>query len=252
MIISTIDRDGAILNDIVTTLQQIKQGGVPNRRLPIMHVDDLCTVSFYVDAAKTNLLFTENSTDHASSFTIEGTTTYYVPPDEKINFAPAISDAYSQATYYVTVVFADETTLNLTYRNSDNLLFQQVIVSSKKTPEFSFASNTAILTPNQQKVVTTKANDDRAYVLLDYDLTIQMTKFQCGLTDQSRVLALLTVNNLIRNALYADRYRNGNATLYDENVNGTFVSPAQQLPSSELFKGSMKLQCCYMVASTAY
>lgn len=255
MIISAINRDAAITQDIVATLEQIKQGGKPNKPLVLNHASgDTCMVDFYVDVEKTIPLFTENSNDNPDSFGVSGGRTIYTPPDEKINFAPAVSKTYSQPTYYVTASWGeyDPTVINLTYPNRDNLLFQSVLVTTDKNPSFTANQNTAILIAPTVRVVNTRANDDRAYVILEYELRVQMAQFQCGFSDEDRVLDLMAVGNMIRNALYADRYRGGNCTLMDENLNGTFISPATPLPSTDLLKGSMRIQCVFVAASTGW
>lgn len=333
MIISVIDRDKAILENLITTLEQTKQGGVANQRLvlnkklstiytnrtsnvgaqntfnilsdgnaPIPSgfgpgwlvkyyndtfavltwdpdtlsgtVDGVflgameggntiylfetaattCTVNFYVDSAKTLLLFSVNNTDYPEAFTVSGDKTFFVPADEWINFAPGISTTYSQKLYYWTAVFGDSTTLTDVYRNSKNLLFESVKVYSKANPASETNENLAYFVPSKphEEVRNSKTSDDRAYVIVNYDLYVSLNSSECDLDETAAILLGYTISNLVRNALYTDRYRDHNATLLNENINGTFVSPLVVMPGDGYFLGMMKVQCVYEVESTSY
>ena len=251
MIVSAFSRDNAILQNIVQTLQQMKQGAVPNNRLALEHTASSCTVSFYIDEGRTHLLFTENTTANAGSFSTEGTRTYYTPPDQKLNFAPTISSVFAQPFYYVTAAFSDSVTLSPVYRNIDNLVFQQVVVSSKDKPEFTTSDNTAIVVAKGFKQEIRQNNDTIQYVLPLYDIYVQLNVFNwAGLSELQRVSQGQVVDNLIRNALYADPTRGSNCTFWSKDLYGTNVDSLRLLPSDAMLKAVIRVHCAYQTAGT--
>src|SRR5690242_16648151 len=218
MIVSATSKQSAILTDIKTTLAQVKQGGKPNLKLVLDHTAEDseytpgCTVDFYIDADRTHLLFSENSINDADHFTLSAGRTLYTPPDEQLNFSPRVSDQYAQPLYYVTATFSDAVVKNQTYRNVDNLLFQSVIVSTKRNPDFSTNDNTCIIVPTGEtvKAVPGSAVDDGdfggrydlSYALPTFELYLQVNVFDWeNLSEENRVGQLTSINNMIRNAL---------------------------------------------------
>lgn len=253
MIVSTISRDAAILDNIVSTLGQLKDGTVANKPLTLDHVANTCTVDFYVDAAKTQLLFSENSTDNAGSFSTDAGRTIYTPPDPRINFAPTISDIYSQPLYYVTAWFSDATTIEATYANSANLVFQKITVASKKNPPFVTNGNELIIVVCGQKEEGSKAADDYRTITVEFEMYLQLTIYDWkNLSEFNREMARMNVNNLIRDALYADRYREHNATLVNNNVDGTYVGQIQAMESKDTLRGMLNVRCAFLTFSTTY
>ena len=275
-IITSINRNSLILANIQATLQQIKVQGVPNQRLALgepisglglyeLTLDQLysltladlaslqlgtltCTVDFYVDEAKTNLLFTENTVENPSDFSIINNKLFYTPPDSLINCAADtdISNTLNQYIYYVTVAYSDGTIFDLIYKNVNNLLFQQVIVASKVEPTYAGNGNVGVLTVNPEAQFGTKNSDDRRWNLPSYDLTvfINILDWQ-NLSELDRISAYQNNSNIIMNALMKDRYRAGNSALHDKDLDGTAVFSMKPLPSKDRMKGILKINCAY-------
>jgi hypothetical protein len=254
MIISAINRDQAVLDNIVSTLSQMRQGGTPLKPLVMDYTAASVTVSFYVDAAKTILLFSDDSTSHPTRFNAVAGRIIYTPQDESINFAPTpISDRYCLALYYVTATFSDATVKTYTYNNSANLVFQSVVVSSKDNPNFSTNDNSVVVIPKGQKEEGSEASDDYRFILPEYKLILQLVVYDwTNLSEAARLAKANEVNNLIRNALYADRYRGGNSALYDHDLDGTYVSKIELLPSKNTMKAALTVRCAFLATSTTY
>lgn len=253
MIVSAINRDTAIRKNIMDTLSQIKQGGKENIPVVIDTTESDVLVNFYVDREREQLLFSNSSGDFPERFAVKGSKTYFTPSDEQMNFAPTISDTFSQKLYYTkTFINGDNPTLS-TYRNVDNLLFQNVIVSTKRNPDFAQNDNTAIIVVSGEKIEEKQTSDDLAVAFPVYEVYVQLNIFDwSNLSEEKRVDAAENVNNIIRDALYADRYRGGHATLFDQNVNGTYVGQIMILPSDAVLKAVLKIQCAFNVSSTTY
>jgi hypothetical protein len=254
VIVSPINRESAILRNIVDTLKQIKVGGKRNN--PVVVEGDVLAISFFVDEARAQLLFADNHDDHPERFITEGRRTLYYPQDEELNFAPKLSSTFAQPLYWVTASRgngSDTDDVKLVYRNVDNLLFQSVIVASKGNPSFATNENTAIVVPAPEKADVTPANDDRVYVTTAYDIYLQLLVFNWqDLSEHQRMDQLFTAQNVIRDALFRDRYRDGNSTFLDRNVNGTWVGSIEPLPSEAMLKAVIRVQCPFLADSTSY
>lgn len=260
MIQSATNKEIAIVTDIRKTLEQLKKGGVPNQKLVLEYINTHaneyspdCLVEFYVDADRSQLLFVEDTDSNAANFSTQGTRTLYQPPDEKINFSAGISEQYAQPLYYVTAIFADGKEINTTYRNVDNLVFQSVIVTTKANAKFSTNDNTCMIYPRTESIDNMQQNDDLAYALFPMDLYIQLNVFDWEkLSEENRWAAGQSAANLIRNALYQDRYRNVNCTFYNKDLRGTSVGNCTILPSDAVLKVKVEVKCAFYVSSSTY
>jgi hypothetical protein len=211
------------------------------------------SVSFYVDPGRTQLLFTEDSNANPTSFSTLGTRTFYVPPATKLNTAAGLSTTDYQPVYYVNVLFNGVTTLTTTYDNSQNLLFQSVIVSNDKSPKFASNANLCVIVPCDDVNDNSRSNDTYSTVTLTFDLYLQLLIYDwTNLSELNRTNVRMNVQNLIRNALYADRYRNGNSCLRDRNVDGTYVGQIKPLASNDVLKASLRVQCAFLVTPQTY
>jgi hypothetical protein len=198
-------------------------------------------------------LFAENSTDNPGSFSVNAGRTIYVPPDPKLNLSPGVSDRFALPLYYVTASFSDSVTLTPTYKNSDNLLFQRVAVASKKQPEFLPNENALVIVPSNKKYVNHQSSGQISYSILDFDLNVQLAIFDWSkLSEEDRIAAGQRVNNIVLNALYADPTRGDNATFYSTQLDGTDVGQIVLQPSKDVLRGTIKVQCAYMVNPTGY
>ena len=252
MIISAANKDSLILTNIVDTLAQIRIGGVAMVPLVLEGTGDV-DLTFYVDAEKTTTLFTDSSTDHPERFTVNGTKTIYTPPDEEINYTQdALSALYSQKTYYVSAVVGTST-INTTYANSKNMLFRSVIVASKKNPDFSTADNTAIIVPQPAKEVP-NPYAFHSTVQTAYDVYLQLTLPNLtNLSEESKVHTANLITNVIRLALYIDKYRGGNCCFLDKDVDGTLVESCEIMESSGMiFRGKVRVRTAYMSSTTTF
>ncbi|MDF2434498.1 MAG: hypothetical protein JWP44_4129 [Mucilaginibacter sp.] len=251
MLVSAFSRDNLILTNIIQTLQQMKQSGVANKPLVMPHTATSVTVSFYTDQQRSSLLFTDTSVANPSRFTVQGTGTFYVPPDSLLNAASGLSTTLAQATYYVTATFSDAVVQTLAYRNAANLVFQQVIVASKENPSFTGTENTAIIVPGKVDTQVRPTNTEVIYNIPNFNLYVQLNVYDwTNLSEQNRLVQYQVYGNLIRNALYTDAYRNGNATFWTKNINGTNVDSLKPLPSKDLMRGIIKVQCAYQAFGT--
>jgi len=276
MLISSINRNSLILSNIQQTLQQIKVSGVPNQRLSLgespesfglfnMTLEELynltlpdlsnlqigngtsCTVDFYTDQAKTNLLFSENSTGNSSSFSTINNKLFYTPPDYLINNAASLSTTLNQQLYYVTATFTNGNIIDTIYKNVNNLLFQQVIVASKAEPEYAGNANVAVLTVNPEVQTGKKNSDFRIWNLPSYDLTVYINILDWAtLSEFDRLQSYQNNSNIITNALKFDLYRGGNSSIYDNNIVGTQISTMKPLPSKNRMKGILTIKCAYL------
>ncbi len=245
MIISAQNTDQLILSNIVKTLKQVRLGGGACIPLIIQGQGDI-SVDFYVDAAKTKLLFSDNSTDSPAQFTTSGTITKYVPEDIKMNYTnEALSDVFCQELYYVTVTLNGEE-VNQTYRNEDNLLFN-VIVSTKPNPQFSTNDDTAIIVP-VSSVEEPRQNMYISYIFQEFDVYLQLTA--PNLTDLSELERVNTgylATNILRRALYFDPTRGHLACFYNKDLDGTSVQECKSMSSSGLyFQGCARVKTVYM------
>lgn len=282
MIFTALNRDVAILSDISATLSQLKDGAKANGPLVLNHDSnfdlafnaldttdfltlstdqflvmptnaDGLTVQFYSDKAKENLVFTDTSAGDEGAFVHQAGRIFYSPPDSLINDADGLSTTLCLPLYWVTATYADSTVLNLTYKNASNLLFTQVIVASKEDAKFVGNDNYAILVPAERKTINVPDNDDRAYEIVSWELRIQMNVLNwTNLSEQVREAARNNAYNLIRLGLFQDRYRSGNSCLYDKNINGTYVSPIKPLPSPDVLRAKMTIQCAYLSTPSTY
>lgn len=283
MIVNDLSKDALILQNILSTLRQTKPSGQANVPLVIDHVatcggDGLntlsleeletetleelasieidggaqCTVVFYTDEARTDLFFTQNTTDNASNFTVSKGRTLYTPPDSLMNNAGNISTTMAQPIYWVTVIFCDGTVKKTAYRNVDNLLFQNVLVTSKPDPKFATNDNCCIVYPKGQRIEIRQTNAPIDYIILDYVLYLQLNIFGWkDLSESDRVIRGYSFNNLIRNALQSDTSRGGYCTFFNKDLNETYVGNIDLRQSEAVLKGSLKVQCCYQGASNA-
>jgi hypothetical protein len=288
LITVTNNREANLLTNIRATLSQIKDATKANLPLVLQHsligggggigfstLDDAtyvaltdaqyvalssvsggavgCTISFYVDQAKSILLFTEDSVTNPSSFATNLSRTIYTPPDAKINASTGISTTAAQELYYVTATFGDGIVINTTYRNADNLLFASVIVATKPNPQFSTNDNSCVIVCGEPQLRESKDSDDRGYVIVPYDLYLQLNVFDwSNLSEENRTLVRIKAENLIRLALYQDRYRNHNAALYSPDIQGTGIGRIKPLESKAVLQACIKVQCAYMTESQNY
>lgn len=260
MIISAENKEQAILTNVRLTLEQIKQGGKANQKLVLEHisiVDDEylpnCTVDYYIDSERTQLLFSEDTDANPDSFSTQGTRTLHTPPDEKINFAQGLSNQFAQALYYVTATFSDGEVIEQTYRNIDNLMFQSVIVTTKANAKFITNDNSVMIYPRSESISNYAANDDLTFATFPMDLYINLNVFNWEkLSEENRWIEGQNVTNIIRNALYADRYRDGNCTLLDKDLQGTNVGNITILPSDAVLKGKIEVKTAFYVSPTTY
>ncbi len=280
----TANREANLLTNVRATLSQIKDSSKANVALVLQHtllssvegfanLDDAsyvnltdpqyallpdtstigCTISFYVDAAMSILLLTEDTLNNPSSFSTNLSRTLYTPPDSKMNASSGISTTAAQPLYYYIATFSDSTVLTGTYANSKNLLFASVIVATKPNPQFSTNDNSCVIVPGDPMLHESKEADDRGYVVVPYDLFLQLNVFDwTNLSEENRTIVRIQAENLIRLALYQDRYRNHNAALYSPDIQGTGVGRIRPLDSQALLKACIKVQCAYMTESTNY
>lgn len=280
MRITANNRDQAILANLIQTLSQIAPSSHMNAPMVIertangfsfatlsseefnaltsvqfsgMSSPAVWSVSFYVDPGRTQLLFTEDSNANPTSFSTLGTRVFYVPPANKLNAANGLSSVDYQPVYYVTILFNGVTNLLTTYDNSQNLLFQSVIVSNEKNPKFVSNANLCVIVPCDDMNDNSRSNDTYSMVTLTFDLYLQLLIYDwTNLSELNRTNIRMNVQNLIRNALYNDRYRNGNSCLRDRNVDGTFVGQIKPIASSDVLKASLRVQCAFLVTPSTY
>lgn len=249
MISTPLNLDTPIRNNIVGTLLQLKNGTDINETLILEHHSTSVSVSFYLDAAKTQLVFTESSTAEAPNFTLNAFKTLYIPPDSKINFAPSLSTTYAQPVYFVTATFSDGFVVNTSYTNRKNMMFQQVgIETDENSAMIARSDNTAYIVPGRRETKRMKISEDMYDVLLSYVIIVPLNNFQDfkNLSRETPVaLADVWLGN-ITNALYTDRYRGGNCNFYSADLDGTQVVSA----TLNQKKGALRieLKCSYIIA----
>ncbi len=253
MIISCTNHEQLILENIISTISQIRLGGQATAPLIIPSQDSI-QVDFYVDAAKTVLLFSENSTDNAANFVSSQDKTLYYPPDLKMNHTEdALSVNYSQPLYYVDVIVDEYTTIEMTYNNRQNMLFQSVIVSTKKDPSFTTNDNSAIIVPAGTEEIPHEFMHF-TNVIPQWDIYTQLTSPNLtDLSEMDKVNLGYQVTNILRLALYKDPYRKSICTFYDNQLIGTLVEQATVMPSTGMFfKGNNRVKCCYTANATSF
>jgi len=284
-LIQTQNLNTANLQNIISWLEQIKMSGQQNARLPlgpipqldgsVFDLEDLtllqlnevtvqeletlpfsvldCTISFYTDAAKTNLAFTDSTAADEAAFTTVGVNRFYTPPDSLINNATSLSTTLCQPEYFVTATFEDGSVFNTTYNNSKNLMFQSVIVASKPNPQFATATNQAIIVPMGEKNERIKSSGDYDYQLCTFDVYAQLNISNWGgLSEVERITQQQQVVNAIRNTLYIDRYRDSNATFYNKDICGTWVGEMKPIKSDALLKCMVQVKTASLVGSTDF
>ena len=244
MIVSPQSRDVAILVNIVSTLQQIRPANKPLERVAVP--SDTTSISVYVDSGRTSLL----GTDGQPFISVSGGRSWYTPSDQMLNGAAGLSTTQCQSTYYMT---CQPSATLLMYRNLDNMLFSSVAVASKSDAKFLPAGNVAIIVPKPAKTVDSRGNSDIGMVLLDYELQVRLNvpNWQ-NLSEQVRMTTYMQNSNMIRLALMQDRYRGGNATLFDADIDGTFVSELTPLESKDVMRGKMRIRSAYWTSPSSY
>lgn len=255
MIVSAINKEQAIVTNIKQTLQQLKQGGKDNLPIVLNHTfNNKWDISFYVDPERTQLLFSENSTDDPDSFTAQANRTLYTPPDQLINFAAGISEQYAQPLYYYTATFhGGDPIITGVYRNIDNLVFQSVIVTTKANAKFVTNANTCMIYPRPSEGRPYGGSDDLIFEIMNIDLFMQLLVYNwANLSEEVRWQTAQNTANLIKNALYVDPTRDDNCTVFDKDLQATDIDNIQVLPSDDLLKLSMRVRCCYRASSTTY
>ena len=282
MLITPVNADNAILQNIKQTLEQIKLSTDLNQPLVVDHavkdsedfetlstvefdalttgqfdelpIEDISlTVMFYADKEKNTLVFSDDSLTNPDRFILKGTKTLYTPPDSLMNTGTNLDSTCFLPLYYVTATFSDGITRNLTYRNVDNLLFQKVMVSTKKDPEFGTNDNVCVLVPGLQQLKNVKQSESRGYMIMPFDLYLQMDFMERkNLTEEALVIRANALANAIRLALYQDRYRNGYAVLFNEDIDGTYVGQATVQPSKAYLRAKLCVKVARMVAPNTY
>jgi hypothetical protein len=279
------NHNSVILNDIINWLSQTKVSGQANLRLPlgevaiiggdgfdigditldqtaIVTLDQLsqlqlneldCNISFYTDAAKTILAFTDNTGANPADWAIIGKKLFYTPPDSLINNAPGLSTTLCQPLYYVTATYTDGTVFETTYKNSANLMFQSVTAASKGSPQFAKDQNQAIIVPSGEKSERKMVAGDFNYLLSTVDIYVQQNILNWdGLSELERLTAQQQVVNTIRNSLYIDRTRNGQCCFHDKDIRGTGVGDMKVIKSDALLKCCVQVKTATLVNSNGY
>ncbi len=244
MIVTPASRDVAILANIVSTLQQIRPStkAMESISVPV----GTTSIIVYVDSARTTLLYTDSS----PTMTESGNRYWWTPSDTELNGATGLSTSLCQPLVYLT---CQPSGTQLTYRNLDNLLFSAVSVATKDDPKFLPPGNVAFLLLKAARTIDRRTNDDLSQVLLDFSLNVRLNiPNWAGLSEQVRMTTFMATSNCIRLALMADRYRGGNATLYNADIDGTFVSELTPIESKDLMRGKMRIRSCYWTSPYSY
>jgi hypothetical protein len=286
-LITPLNANIGILNNIIDWLSQIKLATVSNQRVEIsefeiigddgfdlgdltlaelntltqeqlaqLPLDELdASISFYLDAARTQLIFTANTGANASDFSINQNKLYFTPPDSLINSATALSTTLNQPLYYWTATFNDpygEQTFG-EYKNSLNLMFQSVICANKYPITFSKNENQAVIVPGVEKQDRKKSSDPVTYLISPFDVNLQLIIPRWDNLDEViRIQTRQQVTNAIRTALYSDRGRGGYATFYDKEIAGTLVGDFTPAKSDAVLLGRIVVKTCTMIANDQY
>ena len=285
MLVTSNNTNSAILTNIVGVLSQIKQTGKANVPLLIdtvsVAVDDLLgfdtldsleftnfntaefidldsgstdyTVSFYLDHALTNLLFSDTTAANPSHFSYQSGKVFYTPVDTGMNDATGVSTAKSQPVYFVHVTSSAGLDTVIQYRNALNLMFQTVKVSCTKNPTFTTNDSAAIVVPGSEDQDQIGMSSDLAFLTSTFDVYLQLPIYNwANLSEQVRIAQSQQAENLLRNGLYADRYRNGTCTTKDRNLDGTWIGNIRLLPSDALLKAVVKMKTVHFASATTY
>lgn len=281
MLLTSTNRNTAILQNIVQTLEQIKISGRTNQpvliatynssALPLdgfifldtaefndlddFEFNDLdtsdsvtYTVSFYVDAARTSLIFTDTSSASPDKFQTISGRVFYSPADVGLNDNASVSTTKSQSTYYLTVTSTAGLNVLTTYDNSQNLLFRNAIVTSKPNPKFTIDANQAIIHPIGEVQEMLPVSGLHGHIIASFDLYIQqIVPDWTKLSEQNRIQYQQQAANMIRNALYADRWRGGATTFVSADLRGTAVKMYKPLISDAVLKGVIRVDCAYWI-----
>ena len=285
MIVTSQNINTRVLSDIISTLGQMKISEQANRPLlieqtqglgnPTLSWETLTTaqwetltnvqfeqlgltgvvysLTFFTDSELTRPLFTDDSGTSPSRFSVQSGKVFYTPDDSVLNNCPTVSNQFAQSVYYVQVTSTAGLSKVVPYRNADNLIFQSVIVSSKPNPKFTTNENMAIVVPVSEKEYTLPMSGSVVQVVASYDVYLALTIFNWAtLSEQERISQGQQINNVVRNALYSDRYRNGTCTFRDRDLDGTYVAEIKVQPSEAVLKGVVRVQCCWFVSTSGY
>lgn len=254
MIITSVGKDTAIRQNIINTIAQIVEGGAGNKRLVLPHNDPLhVVVNFYADESMLHLVFSEDSNVEVASFNLQSTYVQYTPPQSKINFTPeGVSTLYCLPLYWVKATFEDGTSVTTTYKNKQNMLFESVISTPSEEPAYGQNADSVYVVPKGRTLVNPKYSDDLRWVILNYVLIVPFNIFaeSTNLSEDEKLSVAENWFNSIADALYTDRYRNGNCTFLDKDLDGTEVDRMEIDSAHDCMK--CRVRCCYMASSTAY
>jgi hypothetical protein len=280
MIVTAVNNNTAVLQNIISTLSQIKVSGQANAAIQIdnqtagtdpalglvtLSLDELVnlsvtelaglpvtgsdvyTINIYSDQARSNLIVTDNSTANPNHFVVDLTgRVFYVPSDTGLNDAATISTTASQPLYYLTVTSTAGLYAELAYNNADNLLFQSVIVSTTDKPTFTQNTNQIVIVPKGERQINMEVSGIHGHVIASFDVYVQQICFNWqNLSEQSRIQKQQQAANLIRNVLYLDRYRGATCTMLGAQLNGTLCKEFKPLASDAVLKGVMRVDCAY-------